>query len=99
MNYNLYEYVYSVCGSLVVTLTVIRLPGPRFKPRSGKIFGRRILLHAQHETSPQEPKMVPSPDTKRGLVVGCRYHHRKKNKTTEIDCYAIDTSDLEPKDR
>ena len=65
-----------MCGSLVVTFATIRLPGPRFKPRPGKKFGSRFLLLTHPETSPQEPKMVsvpiPSPDTKRGLVVGCR---------------------------
>src|SRR6218665_3590963 len=92
-----YSHVSMFC-SLVVTFAAIRLPVTRFKPRPGQTFGSRSLLHAYPEISPREPKMadppvpVKSPDTKRGLVVGCREHHRKSNKTTEIDCYAIDTN-------
>src|SRR6218665_1173814 len=63
-------------------------------------FGSRFLPHAHLKTSPQEPKMVPvpvpSPVTKRVLVVGFRQRHRKK-RGTSIDTQATPTG-LELKD-
>ena len=70
------SYIKGVFGSLVVMFAAIRLPGPRFKPRPGQKFGSRFMLPAHPKTSSEEPKivpvLVPIPDTKRTLMVGCR---------------------------
>ena len=86
---------YEVFGSLVVTLAVIRLPGPKFKPRLGQKFGSRFLFHhsCMHtpKKPPQKPKMilvpVPSPDKKEGGVQIIAYHRARVLQFS--NCYNV----------
>ena len=83
-------------GRLVVTFAAIWLPVPRFKPRPGQKLGLRFLLQAQHEASPQEPKMVPvpvpSPDTKRAWLMVWGADNTTKKRIRRLKSIAMQST-------